>query len=155
MSTIDLELQDYRRWKNENVGKRFSLSDYVYGVLRTQEVSADVLLGMAGLLWPDFVVDQGSVFLRSEFDTALVSQLRSQGIEPRDVELWANMFCVDGLFRELKDSSDAAVEFLAARIRDSWAAKLRCDFPELTFKVSVYRDNDVGDVCVSFCERNR
>jgi len=154
MSTLDLELHDYRRWKHENVGKRFSLFDYVYGVLRTKEISADLLVGVADLLRPDFVVEQGSVFLRSEFDNAVVGQLRSQAGRPQDVELWANMFCVDGIFHQLKDSSKAAVEFLAVRIRDSWAAKLRLDFPERTFEVSVYRDNDVGDVCVSFYEQH-
>jgi hypothetical protein len=132
----------YPAWSAAN-GGRLSWFDYAAGALHESRAPEDLVLALARILWPTFVEVDGLVFLSDSYSSERVEQLRSQGLEGAQLEHWMNLFCLDGLV-------PTRCEDLAPRLLDTWRAKLGADYPTRTFDVKVLRDEDVGDVCITF-----
>lgn len=110
----------------------------------------------AGLYWPDFVLLDEMVFLRSmvedDEDRGRVEAalIKFDG-DKRRTEQSFNTVEVPSLFgRRLSETSDAEDEAIARLIREMWSARLHKLFGELSFRVEVVPAGEETAVAVSF-----
>lgn len=146
-------LPDFERWRSANRSRRFSLFDYAHLSLRDRGVSADSVLALAQLVWPQFLEKDGLVLVAENYSAEKMAELRLRGMSDHDVEFWINLFCVDGFFHEMADASDEHIEEFAHLLAQSWTTKLKLDYPNSAFEMRIIRDDDAGDLCISFTQK--
>lgn len=132
----------YQAWSAAN-GGTLSWFDYASGVMRDRSAPDDLVVALARILWPSFVEADGRIFLADQYSDERVKRLQSQGIEGDRLEYWMNLFCIDGLVPD-------RCEVVAPTLVDAWRAKLGADYPRREFEVKLLRDEDVGDLCITF-----
>ncbi|WP_156041499.1 hypothetical protein [Chondromyces apiculatus] len=118
--------------------------------MKTARLSADVVIALARLIWPDFVEIDGRVFLVAQYSDLKLKELRAQGFDETEAQYWMNLFPVEGLLGDEESLQPDHEDEFAAILEHSWAAKLAADYPGRRFMVKTARDGDVGDVCVVF-----
>ena len=143
-------LKNYDNWVEANRPKQFSLFDYLHALSREGKIESDSLLVLLSVLWPNFYVYRGKVFLAEEF-----SQERYNTIEnnPGDmgIEYWINLLPLSELFPFLDLS---AQEFIGGKIVEMWSAKLKLEFPKLEFNVWCGED-EPSDLWCSFYQTTK
>jgi hypothetical protein len=142
----------YGQWKAVNPPGSFSWFDYAHCVLREGQISGDLAVALAQLIWPQFVKIDGLIFLAEQYSEEKASSLRGQGIIGRELEYWMNLFSVDGFFADISGSTQEQEEGFAETLVQAWRAKLFSDFGSHAFTVEIVRDDDVGDLCVVFMQ---
>ncbi len=145
-------LRDYERWRSSNLPESFSLFDYIHAIMKTKQISADLVIALARLLWPDFVEINGRVFLAEQYSEAKLHELRTQGFNETEAQYWMNLFSVDGLLGAQESSHPDYEGEFAAILECSWSAKLAMDYPGRHFMVRTVQDEDAGDICIVFTD---
>jgi len=150
---MSINLPDYQQWKKSNADKEFSFFDYAHAILREKAAPADLVLGIASIVWPNFVQIGDGVYLAEQYSEAKVESLRAQGLARDQIEFWVNIFSVDGFFADLDSWTEAHEEDFSQILASAWRRKLELEFPQRKFVVQVLQDPDVGDLCVVFTQK--
>ena len=132
-----MTLFDYEKWKEANLGHRFTLYDYVGCKLQDiSEYQDDLMFALSRLYWPDFLSIDGFIFLKEIFDESSYFNYKQQ---QDGVEYWMNLLLTENFYQDL----DLAVEF-ASVLKETWGAKLKLEFPDKQFTIDVFDDEDFG-----------
>ena len=140
---VDL-LPELRNW---NDGRGISPLDYLFCFARS-----DIAIAYIDLFWPEFVVFEEYVF-RAGFDEDHVrSWQQVEKITRRNVEAAVNYIDISDLFKnsseERSDLLHAREELMRSTLAEIYAAKLRRDFPDRSFEVSL--DGDDEELALTF-----
>ncbi len=141
-----IKLLDYEKWKQANVGK-FSLYDYLHGVLSTQPQSPDLTFAYLKLLWPDFYSYNDQVFLKEEFEEQKYKGLVKQGYSGPELEYWMNLLNIDGL---LNNMTTEQARYIGKSVASIWDKKLAIDFPSQRFNTECIIEGEDDEVYVVF-----
>ena len=97
------------------------------------------LLGYASLLWPEFIAHDECTFLSTGFDEKNYREwLRHFKGDRSAVEAMINHRHIADIFVQEEDRLTVSMELAVGRLlQETWAAKLRQDFPNKKFTVSL------------------
>lgn len=112
-----LILEDYVEWMKLNSTKKFSLFDYINGVIQLRDLPIDVFVAVLKLFWPDFINFDNKIFIKEEFSEEKYRELIDNGCPDKDLEYWMNLINVDGLFHS---ESLEVTEYLSKYIEYLW-----------------------------------
>ena len=127
------------------------------------ESNLQIALGFSDLFWPPFIQYDGMVF-RGSAENAISAEgakniadwmTRFEG-KRYEVERMLNHEHLIDLFRERnRDASASQIDYLAKVLHDAWAAKLKLDFPQMTFKVDLElsEPKEIGDWFITFYQQ--
>ncbi len=73
-----LDLKDFRKWKEANKERDFSLFDYIFQMKNLNNLSSDIFFGFYELCWPTFLTYKNYVFLKEAFSQQKVDRLSSE-----------------------------------------------------------------------------
>jgi hypothetical protein len=112
-------------------------------------------LAYGSLFWPAFAKIETAVILQQyaedEDDRQAVRNLIAT-TSVREAERRTNLTEVALLFgRRADDGSDQDYAQLATIIRSSWTAKLRQDFPDISWTVEILPASSLEETAVTFC----
>lgn len=142
MKDLDsIKLNDYEMWVNANSTKKFSLFDYMHGVMLTENLSSDLFIAFLKLVWPEFYSYNNCVFLKEQFDQKKYDELVDQGLSNKDIEYWINLVLIDGIF---ENATVETCEYLAKNLVSAWKVKLKNDFPEKDFELKYFFEEEDG-----------
>ena len=136
--------------KNDNVPSLFTK---LYWLSQLEKIDPDVFLYFSELFWPKFIKRHEFVFLKEGFTEERYKNIILQGDE--NSEFWMNLFLVSDYFEEIESSKNESIQ-LAKTLIQSWAAKLKTDFPDLNFIVQFLCNEDEGEYGLTFYQsKNR
>lgn len=139
----------YQRWRSSRHGIKSSPWTFLS---ETGDFQRAVL--WSKLFWPEFVEQDGGVFLAENFTPETYEQWRKElAGDMREIERAMNHVHVYDLFLNSPDNDvDAAVyEYLARVLAQCWTAALKAAFPDRSFDVrSRSADEDYGPT-LTFC----
>lgn len=155
--TIKLELNDYQLWQKSNQNKRFSLYDYIHGLLQVGELSSDICIAFLKLFRPDFIMINGNIFLLEEYSQKKYNDLNNNGYSGRELEYWLNLLNIDCYFETPKEdfNIDKCLVF-AHELTKAWSVKLHQEFSEREFEVICIDetgDNDEKEIYITFFQK--
>ena len=122
------------------------MSSYDYLYHEMKDKNPDVYFALLGLFWPAFLTQENGVFLKEVFSEERWIDLKNQ---QKNIEYWMNLLSLDSYFEQLEDGFEKAGIF-AKYLAEIWKVKLKQEFPKLDFIVRDLKDEDTGDVCLTF-----
>ncbi len=146
---IAKSLSDYESWVESNSPEKFTLFDYIHGILSTKDIELDIVFAILKFFWPEFCNVNGLVFLQEEYSESKYRELIQQGYSGKDLEYWMNLTSIDGLFDKATFEQS---KYLGRQITSIWESKLEKDFPDKLFKVDCIIDGD--EVFTAFYQQN-
>ncbi len=135
-----IRLNDYEKWADAN--QNFSLYDYLFGVVKTNQLADDIYIAFLKMFWPDFYCIDGCVFLKEQFEPEYYDRLLNEGTSRQEIEKWINLFFLGGMMQE--STSDESIRYLAIHLTKLWEMKLKEDFPDKEFDVKYFHDEEDG-----------
>lgn len=133
-----------------NEGRGIDIESWIYC-----EGSHEHAIAYAQLFWPDFTVHHDCVFI--EFDEQNYQGFMEQtGGDKRAVEAVMNHWHILQMFNTESDGpSEDQIVYLGRLLKETWACKLRRDFPDRHFTVSFPEGEteDLYDYEVTFFQR--
>jgi hypothetical protein len=151
---MQIILEDFDKWKQSN--KDFTLFDYVFQEARNVNLNSDFYFAFFELIWPKFIRRNEFVFLEQNYSSEKLQKLHDTDAVKKDhqnIEFWMNLVNIDPFF-EHTDVSDEHVEAFTIKLVETWSAKLKIDFPNVSFKVEYMHDADVSDYALTFYQTN-
>lgn len=150
----ELQLSDFRNWKKKNNEMYFSLFDYISVQFQKHQLSIDTWVAFSEIFLPTFIEVNGLILVEECFNEKQkdYERYKSEGLSKKDIELWINLICLDGLLYDLPGETDEISDFLGKKVVQGWELKLKNDFPNRNFKVSLEKYEDVGDFLITFFE---
>ncbi|MEP5759436.1 MAG: hypothetical protein ABJ327_09095 [Litoreibacter sp.] len=136
---ISESLSDYENWVNANSPNKFSLFDYLHGILKTKDIEPDLIVAFLKVFWPEFYCIDGFIFLKEEFQEGKYVDLVKQGTSEKDIEYWMNLVSVDGLF---DSATFEQSKYIAHQMAEIWKSKLQSDFTDKEFIVECLTEED-------------
>lgn len=137
---MQIILNDFDKWKNLN--QNFTLFDYVFQEAKSVNLNSDFYFAFYELIWPKFIHKGEFVFLEQNYSLEKQHQLLaivSDKNEQHNIEFWMNLVSVDPFF-DHTDAPDENIEAFTKKLVETWSAKLKIDFPDMTFKVDYLQD---------------
>lgn len=147
---MEIILRDFDKWKHSN--PNFTLFDYVFQEAKSVNLNSDFYFALFELIWPKFIRRDKFVFLEQNYSSEKLDKLNESNVcknENQNIELWMNLVNIDPFF-EHTNVSDEYVEAFTKKLVETWSAKLKMDFPNLSFKVEYMHDADVNDYALTF-----
>lgn len=118
----------------------------IYWLIQDGKFDPNDLINFSQLFWPTFVQKDGYVFLEEQYCEEEYDYLTKENENP---EYWLNLLTVDDFFSELSDGEDKSIA-LTKILAEIWAAKLKKDFPSMTFNVDCLWNDVFGDCGLTF-----
>ena len=113
----------------------------------------DYAAAYASLFWPGFTEIDGCVLLGDRVPETCAEWKGQLGDDLSAIESVLNHRHLSHLFMRAPEPHDALLDHLGNVLRDTWAAKLRQDFPDREFVVTFNSRHD--DREITFCSRRR
>lgn len=142
---IDKKSYGFDEFLESNRGSSVSGYDFLHAVYISKDIPEDFLIWFARLMWPDFMEVDGKIYVSDLFDAERYQGLIKEGRTESQSQFWMNLLEITGLFNEI---SDVQAKYLAQRIADSWAAKMRRDFGGTCEGARMIADEETGEVFV-------
>ncbi len=127
-----------------------SIYDSLYWLIEDKKLDPRVFFDFLGLFWPDFVVVDGSVFLKEKYSSEEKSRLIDQGTNP---EYWINLLTIDDYFADAADHFGLSSRLVKA-LTEMWQVKLEKEFPTRYFTVECFLDDETGDCGLTFYQKS-
>ncbi len=149
-----LDLIDYMQWKKEDGKSYFSLFDYLSVQFKRFPLPIDAWVAFSEIFVPQFIESDGRIFIEECFKEKQddYNRYSKEGLSKKEIEFWINIICLDGLFYDLPGETDKISIFVGEKLKLSWEMKLKNDFPNRKFTVSLQKDDDVGDFLITLFE---
>jgi hypothetical protein len=114
------------------------------------------LIGYAQLLWPDFLEHDGCTFLAANFDEKYYRNwMKTCKRNRKSVEMVVNHQHIVDIFPNVQsDLTEDVILYIGRLLKQTWAAKLKQDFPSKNFSISFPEDDitDLTDYEITFFE---
>lgn len=148
------KLEDFSNWKKGDGDSYFSLFDYLGVKSQDLKFPIDIWVAFSEIFVPQFVEKHGHILIEECYKQKEKDYFRylNDGLSKEKVEYWINNVCLDGLLYDIPGETEVISNFIGARIKLSWEMKLKNDFPSRRFSVSLLKDDDVGDLTITFFE---
>jgi hypothetical protein len=145
-------LSDYQRWKQANNNIKFSIFDYIYGMIIEKKIPIDFCIALFKLFYPEFIVIENHVFLKEEYEKEKYINLVKQNCQKKEIEYWMNLLNIDPFFfQEDEENNDNFADLSIAiceQMVDLWSQKLHKEFPDKQFCVKHLKDDE--EVYITF-----
>ena len=133
----------FEEWKKCNPNTHFGLFDFLGSILQGENNELeDLLVATAQMIWPEFVLEDGHVFVKDLFSLAKYIELNKERHNP---EYWMNLLLTGNYVNAIDD----AIE-LSKLIKESWEAKLKQQFPDRVFAFELFNDEEGDDFGLTF-----
>lgn len=125
------KLSDYQHWKEAN-SDDFSLWDYLFAV-----TDVEIAIAFTKLFWPNFVEQDGGIFLAEVFEIELYEQLKAElGEEDiTAIERALNQQHIDEMLPGAEKVGAENVLYLGQAIAQMWDSRLKSLYPQRRFQV--------------------
>ncbi|NNE57718.1 MAG: hypothetical protein HKN36_06380 [Hellea sp.] len=135
------------KWNDANIGKNFSVFDYVHILQKTQSIDPDFILAFVEVCWPEFLLFKDRVFLSDEFSIQKYESTIASEPHDKGPDFWMNLVCIDSIFEELDFQKQ---KYLGFSMEKMWRAKLNIEFPERDFIVKCIVEENEEVFCVFY-----
>ena len=132
-------IPSYKEMKQDNCGDEYTPSDYLYFAYKYFEAGTDIENCMIELFFPEFVVIDRIILVKTVGGDYKYQQRKLEGLSPKNAQYWANMFIVSEQFNLLDRKNCLS---LAQRIAKCWEIAACDAFADIKVKTSVFYDED-------------
>ena len=148
MNQFDKLIPDLRDW---NDGAGIDVESWIASLGNFR-----LAIGYSTIFWPRFVEYNGFV-LREGFSEASLRELSAKNNEKSAVEALMNhLHIADIQHYECSDKSQDKLVYLGNILKEIYACKLKCQFPDKQFVVAFDdREQPVVDYQITFYQRSR
>ena len=137
------EVMDYESWKRANPG--FSQFDYLHAFFRLTKNASDIFNSFFRLLWPEFIIRDGHLFLQDNFAEKKYKDLINKGYPRKDVEYWMNLLNLSGMVLQNDSIKESWTKEVGNQLVAIWNAKILLEFPDRKVVVSCIFDEADGE----------
>lgn len=135
----------------DNKSEKPSCYTFLYWLIQDNKIDPDLFFNFLEVFWPTFINKNGYVFLKEQYSEEKFNTLINENANP---EYWINLLTVDDFFFQKEDGEEKSV-ILTQELVKTWEAKLKKEFPLISFTIECVRDEEYGDCGLTFYQNKK